>query len=829
MNGGGNRLTAPGGKTIRAPREQVHILASDLRHGFRALRKRPGFLFTALLAIVLGVSATTTVFSLINAVLIRALPYGGAEQLVYLWTPLGNTSGIEKEVSPLYGDVTVWQKTSRSFREITEMQRYSALLDDRNAARVGAARVPGNFFRTLEARPQLGRVIEARDDRLEAPLVAVISDALWRSRFGSDSAVLGKVVRLDRRAYRVIGVMPKEFSYPHGDDFPGQYQFASMRRTDIWVPACVTAKERATPDFGFDAAIGRLRPGVSLPQAQAELSAIEKRLAGSHIEGAREAGMLLVPFIDSVLGPVRPLLRLLMGSVCLVLLMACGNLTSLLMARASERIHEMGVRTALGAERAGLIRLFITESLMLSAAGGVLAVPISYAALKVLIGLNPGDIPRFEETTLDGRVLLFGLMISVITGLVAGLLPAFSASMVNIDALLRQGGRGMVGSSLRARNALIIAEIALSVVLLVGAGLLIRSYLFVQSEDKGFATSTLTMSIELDPQTKDSDRIRRELMDRIRRIPGVEIAGSIDDLPLSTNEDKGYLEIEGVLNTRNEMASVRQTAGEYFRAMQIPLLAGRLLGDSDIPSKPGEWWPRNVAVSASFARRYFPNGRAIGRRLRINKSQWATIAGVVGDVRHSGLEDAPEPIVYVQDGEVDSVVIRTAIAPDAAISSIRQAVHVFDAGAVVTDIQTMSQYVDQAAARRKFQTTILTSFGGVAVFLALAGLFGLLSFAVQQRTAEIGVRMTVGASRSAVVRMVIFYGLKLTSAGLMIGIFAAVIVMRAMASFFYGVQAIDPLTFITVPVFMVVVAVLACCAPARKAAGIDPMSALRLQ
>jgi predicted permease len=814
---------------LTAPREHLHLLTSDLRYGFRALRKRPGLVSTALLTVVLGVSATTTVFSLINAVLIRSLPYDNPERLAYLWTPLRNTSGIEKEVSPLYEDMMAWRKMNRSFSEITAMQRYSALLNDRNAERTGAARVPGNFFRTLGARPQFGRVIEATDDRVGAPLVAVISDALWRSEFGSDSAVLGKILHLDRHAYRVVGVMPKEFSYPHGNDFPGQSQFAWMQRTDIWVPASVTPQERATPDFGFDAAVGRLQSGVSLRQAQAELSAIESHLTTTHTKDTPEVGMLVVPFIETILGPVRPLMRLLMGSVCLVLCMAAGNLASLLMARASERIHEMGVRIALGAERSRLVRLLMTESLMLSISGGILAIPISYAGLKVIVKLNPRDIPRFEETTLDLRVLLFCSLASVATGFVAGLVPALSASVVDINAQLRQGGRGIAGGSLRVRNILIVAEVALSVVLLAGAGLMIRSYLFVQNEDKGFAASTLTMSIQLDPQTKESDRIRRELMDRIRVLPGVEIAGSIDDLPLSTAQDKGFLEVEGRVSARNELVSARTTAGEYFGAMQIPLIAGRYLKDSDISKKPNEWMPENVVVSKSFAERYFPNANGIGHRLRINESSWARIAGVVGDVRHSGLESAPEPTVYLQDGKVDTLVVRTAEAPDAVIRSVRQIIRAFDPAGVVTDIRTMRQYVDQAAARRRFQTIVLTSFAGIAVFLVLAGLVGLLSFAVQQRMAEISIRMVVGASRGSIVRMVILHGLKLTSAGVLIGISAAMTLTRLMTTFIYGVYAIDPLTFLTVPALIIIAAVIACGVPARKAAGIDPLNAWRCQ
>jgi putative ABC transport system permease protein len=656
----------------------------------------------------------------------------------------------------------------------------------------------------------------------------VISDGLWRARFGGDPAVLGKTIHVDRESYQVIGVMPREFSYPHGNDFPGQYQFASLPRTDIWVPAALTPKQQADHGFqGFDVVIGRLRPAVSLSLAQSELSAIQNRLEPLHSEGRMQA--LLVPFVETTIGPVRSLLHLLMGAVCLVLLMAGSNLASLLIARSADRVHEMGVRTALGAQRSRLVRLMLTESVMLSVAGGALAVPLSYGVLQVVTKLNPGDILRFEETTLNTRVLLFGLSAALGTGLIAGIFPALSGSSVSVGDLLRQGGRGITGVSWRVRNTLIVSEIALAVVLLAGAGLLIRSYLVMQGEDKGFAPSTLTMSITLDQQdTKLGRTASRELMDRIQAVPGVQAVGSIDDLPLSTAEDKGFIEAESYVSRLHQWASICVTAGEYFRAMQIPLIAGRYLNDSDIPA-PSTRWLRTVIVSKSFAKHYFPGGDAVGHRVRVNDSRWSTIVGVVGDVRNSSLEEAPPPTVYSQGGVADSVVVRTIGPHDAVIPSIRRAVSALSVGVTLTDIQTMNQYVDQASARRRFQTVALTSFAAVAVVLALVGLYGLLSYAVMQRTPEIDVRVAMGASRGAVVGMVLRYGLKLTSAGLAIGVCLALALTRAMGSFLYGVHAVDPMTFIAVPALTTAVAVMACSAPAWKAACIDPISALRRQ
>jgi putative ABC transport system permease protein len=812
---------------ITASREHLHILAADLKHNARALGKTPGFVLTALFAIVLGVCATTTVFSLVHAVLIHSFPYRDPERLVYIWTPAPNVPGLPRERSPFYSDIAVWQKTSHSFSSITTMQRYLALLHDGNAQRVGAAKVLGNFFQTLGASPQLGRLIDPDDDRPGAERVAVISDGLWKATLASEPNAIGRTIHLDSQKYRVIGVMPRDFSYPHGNDFPGQYQFASLRRTDVWVPAALTPKQQTDPQFDdMDAAIGRLRAGVTRVQAQAELSAIEKHLNPTHPDIWTDLDVVVVPFVETAIGPIRPLLRLLMAAVGMILLMACGNLASILMARAANRIHELGVRAALGAERSRLVRLMLTESLMFCVAGAVLAMLLSYATIKAVVRLNPGDIPRFEETTLNTSVLLFGLFMSVVTGLFSGLFPALAASHVDVGDLIRHGGRGIAGTRMRLRNALVVLQITVAVVLLAGAGTFIRSYQRVRGEDKGFAGATLTLSIFSD--LPNAEPALHDLMNRLRVIPGVEAAGSIDDLPLSTYEDKGFLEVDGYTNAGKATVAVRETAGKYFQAMQIRLIEGRYLDDRDISSK-GKERPSTVAVSEGFAKHYFPGRSAVGHRLRVNGSNWATIVGVVGDVRHSGMEETPEPIIYYQNDVADTVAIRTVDNPSAIIPLVRSAVSAVSNDLSVINIQTMNEYVDQATARRHFQTVTLACFAGAAVLLALIGFYGLVSCAVAQRTMEVGVRMALGAPRNAVLGMIVRYGLTLTFIGLILGLGVSFAFTKTLASFLYGVSASDPVTFTLVPALTSAVAVIASVVPAWRAACVDPASTLRHQ
>ena len=628
-----------------APREHLHILAGDLRHGLRVFAQAPGFACAALLALALGVGAATAVFSLINAVLIRALPYGEAERLVYLWTPVPRYEGLPRELAPSFADVLAWRKTSRSFTEITALrQRMFTLADGGEAARVGGAMVLGNFFRTLRAVPELGRALDENDDRPGQDRVLVISHALWRSRFNQDPGALGKTVQLGGQGYRIVGIMPPEFAFPHDTDFP--FAMATVKRTEVWVPAALTTAQEGARMLSGDAAIGRLRPGVSLPRAQAEMSAIEKRLDPLNPPEMQGMQALLEPFVETSAGPVRPLMRLLAGAVFLVLLIACGNVANLLMARAVSRVHEMGVRTAMGAPRARLVRQLLTEALLLSAAGGTLGTLLGFVLVRSLARLNPGDIPRFEEVSMDARVLLFALLISLGTGLVFGILPALAAARVKAIELLRQGGRGVAGGWPAARHALIVADVALAVVLLAGAGLLIRSYLAVQREDKGFAPSTLTMRLAVDGQSRtlrQTGALCRRVVERVAALPGVLAAGATNALPLSHRESITTLRVDGYANRRGQTVDIRQIGGEYFRAMQIRLAAGRYLTEADVATPP-----KAVVVSESFAKLYFPGRSALGGRVRAGGpgDDWSTIVGVVADVRHTNLEKAPQPALY---------------------------------------------------------------------------------------------------------------------------------------------------------------------------------------
>jgi len=817
-----------------APREHLHILARDLRHGLRLFAKAPAFTATALLALALGIGAAVTIFSLIDTALIRSLPFGDPARLVYLWTPLPRYQSLPRELGPSFADVLAWRSSSRSFAAITAFQqRMLTANTGGDSIRIAGALVLGNFFETLQAAPLLGRTIDTNDDRTGQSRIAVIGYGLWSTQFNRDPGALGKSLQLGGRAFQIVGVMPPDFVYPHENDFP--LPSATVKRTEIWIPIALSVRQQSNRMIAADAAIGRLRPGVSLPRAQAEMGAIEKGLDPLNLPETRGTQSLLVPFIETAVGPVRPLMRLLAGAVILVLLIACGNVANLLLARAATRQHEMGLRTALGAPRSRLVRQVLTESLFLSIAGGALGALLCSVALRILARMNPGDIPRFDELSMDWRVLVFALLISLATGIVFGAFPALASSRASVVDLLREGGgRGVAGGSSRARYGLVVADVALAVVLLGGALLLIRSYLYVQGQEKGFASSTLTMQLAADLQNRvPPPRLAawfRTAIEGVAALPGVVSAGATSALPLSHHESTSTFRVEGYSNRPNQTVNLRQVAGDYCGAMQIPLIAGRYLTSADIPAQPSPV-PPAVVVSQSFASVYFHGRSALGGRIQRGEpgALWSTVVGVVADVRHSGLETPPQPTLYEPSWMVDSLAIRTALPPDAMVASVRRAVR--DAGApfVLADIQTMQQRTTQAAARRRFQTVLLAAFAAIALFLALVGLYGLLAYAVRQRTAEIGVRMALGARRSEVIAMVLRHGLTLTGAGLLIGLLVAGLVARWSASLLYGVHVLDPVTFLAVPVLMLATAAMACILPAWNASRVDPVTSLRHQ
>lgn len=817
-----------------APREHLSILARDLRHSVRLFAQAPGFTVTALAALALGIGAAVTIFTLIDTVLIRSLPVGDPARLVYMWTPIPRYRSLPREISPTFADEMAWRSGSRSFSYITAFQQHMLTwYPGGDPLRIGGAMVQGNFFETLQAKPLLGRTIDANDDRPGQERVAVISYALWSTHFGADPAALGKSMQLGNLTYRIIGVMPPEFVYPHANDFP--FTIAGLARTDVWTPTQFTPRDLANRRISSHAAVGRLLPGVTLARAQADIAALQKGLDPLNDPEVRGSTSLLVPFIETTVGPARSLMLLLAGAVILVLLIACGNVANLLMARAAAREHEMGVRTALGAPRSRLIRQVLTESLLLSIAGGALGAGLSLAAVRVLAGINPGDIPRFEEISIDWRVLAFALAMSLATGILFGALPALASARANVADLLREGGgRGIAGGSFRVRYALVAADVALSVVLLGGAVLFIRSYLYVQSEPKGFAASSLTMQLAADLQQRvPPQRMAawfRDALERVASVPGVVAAGATNALPLGGHESMSTIQVEGYPNRPNQTANGRNVAGDYFKAIQTPLIAGRYLTSADIPAQAAQS-PRVVVVSESFARLYFQGRSAIGGHVQAGQPGSAsfTIVGVVADVRHSSLEAPPAPTMYLPSWFVDSLAIRTALPPETVIAAVRRAVR--DAGApfVLADIRTMQQRTDQAAAPRRFQTVLLAAFAAIAVFLALVGLYGLLSYTVRQRTPEIGVRMALGAGRSQVIGMVLRRGLALAGIGLAIGLAAAGAAARWAASLLYGIPAFDPVTFVLVPLLIMTAAAIACVLPAWKASRVDPVSSLRHQ
>jgi putative ABC transport system permease protein len=816
----------------------VETLWQDVRYGARTLRKNPGFAAIVILTLALGIGATTAIFSLVNAVLIRSLPYGDPERLVYIWTPIPRFSQVPVDaIGPANADFYDIQREAHSFLAITLFNVSAFNLEARGSAdRVGGAQVSGNFFSTLESAPELGRAIDSGDDQPGHGDVVVISHALWKSKFGGDAGVLGQSLQIDGRSYQIIGVMPPGFVYPGSGDLPYDVDSAT-KSSNVWFPLALTPELRADRDNSSGDAIGRLRPGATVKQAQAELSTIMARLDPLHTEGMRGWSVFVQPFLSHATGPLRPLMWLLFGSVSLVLLIACGNAANLLLARAASRTHELGVRTALGAGRERLVRQLLTESVSMSCVGGALGVIIALVGIRILQRFDPGNIARLNETSLDARVLIFSVVLSLLTGILFGILPALSVSGVDLSELLKQGGmRGIAGTSNRLRHGLIVIEIGLAVVLLSGSALLIRSYLKLQSVDMGFSQSTLTMGFSLDFRyEKPEQRLQffKNVLERIGELPGVQTIGLVDDLPLTSAESLSTFEVEGFANKQDQLVAHRRISENYFKAMGTPLIEGRFLNEAD--SSPGS---AAAIVNQSFVKAYFPGRDGIGQHFRFSpelekKGQWQTIVGIVADVRHTRPEDAADPQVYGPFWQGDaaraSLAVRTSIPPAQLISSIRGLVREIDPVLAVADIRTMNQRVADANARRRFQTFLLAVFAGMALFLAAVGLYGLMAYAVKQRTAEIGVRIALGAQRGDVLKLILGQGIMLTLAGLAVGLIAALGLTRVLMSLLYGVVLSDPVTLIIVPLVLIAISLLACYVPTRRAMRVDPMVALRYE
>jgi predicted permease len=820
-------------QTQQAQRERrglpwVDSLLQDTRFGLRTLRRSPGFTFTAVCTLALGIGACTAVFSLVNAVLLRSLPYGDPYRLVYLFTPNPNIPVPPEVMTPSYADFYDIGRQDHSFAKMSVFEQATFnLAIGGSVERMSAAKVDENFFATLESAPEIGRAIGTDDNVPGHSRVAVISDSLWYSMFGRSADILERSLSLEGASYKIVGVMPPAFAYPSSSDLP--YGNPSIKATHIWVPLALTAKQKAEREPGSDEAIARLRPGVSVREAQAEMSSIMKRLDQLHTgDLGRGWGALVKNFMDNAVGPVRPLMWLLLGAVLLVLLIACGNAASLLLARAANRTRELGMRAALGAGRGRIVRQLLTESLLIGVAAGVLGIGLAYLFQHLLLRLDPGDIPRLNEASLDTRVLLFTVGASLLTSLLAGMLPALTVVRMSLTGFLKSGVG--TGAHSRSQSVLIVVEAALVVVLLAGAGLFIRSYLNVESVATGFSPATVTMNVALDERygtPQQQGVFFRNLISKIGELPGIDAAGAINYLPLTHSESLGFFWVDGFANQKDQMAEGRSVTPQYFQAMNIPLLTGRFFTEDDVSIAV-----RPKIVNEQFAKKYFAGRNPIGGRIRPSeKDPWSTVVGVVADVRHLTLEEAPQPQMYSPDYEFGGayVAVRSMRPPAAVASEIRETLKGIDRNLARSDVHTMRDLMSEATARRRFQTSLLSVFAAIALFLALVGLYGLMAYSVNCRTRELGIRMALGAQRTDVTLLVLRKAGLLLGSGLAGGLVCTWIATRAVKAFLFGVDAHDPATILLVCGLLAACGFIAALIPARRAASIDPMQALRTE
>jgi putative ABC transport system permease protein len=806
-------------------------LGQDLRYGLRTLAKNPAFTSIAIVALALGIGANSAIFSVVDAVLLRPLPFKKPEQLVMLWENATHLGFPKNTPSP--ANFLDWQKQAGAFTGMAAMvERSFNLTGVGEPERLDGRRVSANLFDLLGVRAVLGRTFVPDDDRPGSHVV-LLSYSLWQRRFGSDPNVIGRALALNGESYTVIGIMPRFVQLPG---------FAN-RNDQLWLPIAFPPEEAAQRGNHFLEVIARMKPGITLKQAQAEMETIAARLAQQYPDYNTRLGAVVVPLHEEVVGDIKPALLILLGAVGFVLLIACANVANLLLARAAVRQKEIALRLALGASRSRLTRQFLTESVLLAMFGAGLGLLLALGGIRILKTFIPATISQVQTINIDARVLIFTGLVAVLTGIAFGLAPALQASHLNLNDTLKEGGRDAGGGRKgnRLRGLLVIGEVAVSFVLLIGAGLLINSFFHLRNLEPGFrADHLLTMKVDLS-EVKYPDRERRaaffdEVIRRVGALPGVQSAAVAGNLPLTYNGDSMNISVEGVPDPPPDQRPdviFRAIGPGYFSTMGISIIRGRDFTDQDKADSKNV-----VVISEKNAQHFWPGQDPIGRRLRPGSSTsntpWREVIGIVKDVRQNDFIAPPKMQMYftyrqLKDLAPNALVIRTSIEPLSLAASARDAIWSVDKDQTVADIDTMEHIVAEAVARQRFSMLLLGLFATLALLLASVGIYGVMTYSVAQRTHEIGIRIALGARRADVLQMTIKQGLRLVGAGMILGLAAAFILTRVLESLLFGISATDPVTFFGISLVLLAVAILASYIPALRATKVDPIIALRAQ
>jgi putative ABC transport system permease protein len=806
-------------------------MMQDLRFGFRMLVKNPGFTTIAILALALGIGANTAIFSVVNAILLRALAFKDPDRLVtvtHLYPKLNLIAPVSVPGFLNYRD------RGNVFESATISTGVNFNLTERGEPeRIQARRVTASFFPTLGVEAALGRIFLPEEDQPGKNQVVVLSYGLWQRRFGGADNIVGQSLTLDGQSYVVIGVAPENFRLYQDDE--------------LWTPLALTPDQMAPNQTRENLLmIARLKPGVSFEQSQAAMNNVAQQIVRETRNYPNDGswGVGVKPLHEEVVKEIRPALLVLLGAVSFVLLIACANVANLLLARAASRRREVAIRTALGANRWRLIRQLLTESVLLGLAGGGLGLLLAGWGVKLLITLNANIIPRSQEISVDTRVLAFTLVLSVLTGLLFGLAPAVQSSKASLTEALKEGGRSSGGAErARYRNLLVVSEISLALILLIGAGLLIKSFRRLLDVDPGFRTQNLlTMQVAL-PRNKyrDDHQVRafyQQALEEVKAVPGVQAAGTVSSLPLSGAIWSGFFGIEGRSVAPGEQGphtDFRAVSNEYLQMMGIPLRRGRYFTDHDTPETL-----RVVIVDETLARRYWPDEDPIGKRVAFGRAingqpPWCEIVGVVGAIKHKALDADYRgtlyfPQIQVGGGGERYLVARANSDPMSLVSAVRAAIQSVDKDQPIYRVRTMDEYIADSVAQKRFSTLLLGLFAAVAIILAAVGLYGVMSYAVTQRTHEIGVRMALGAQRGDVIKMVVGQGMLMVLGGVALGLslaFAMVKLISGFSNLLFGVETTDTTIFVIVPLLLAGVALVACYLPARRATQVKPLVALR--